>query len=321
MTNLANACRYLYGIDIGGTKIEIAIFTHQLELVTAWRIATPTHCYNEFLNTIADLIEQADQQYPAKDAAKDTTNLIGIGVPGINDPQGHLLCANIPCLNGKHFTFDIKQKLERPVVVAKDSHLFALSEAVAGAGQTTQRVFGAILGTGVAGGVCQEGKLITNRQNLLGEFGHLAAPASVINHYQLPLHSCGCGLSGCYETYLSGAGLANLYQSFGGAKADTYAFSCALSENESAAQQTFACYMQLLGAAMANIVLQHDPDMIIIGGGLSNIDEIITALPKAMANFLFTGVQVPIIKKAQFGDTSGVRGAALLALQHEGSHG
>ena len=184
---------------------------------------------------------------------------------------------------------------------------------------THARVFGAIIGTGAAGGLCQHGQLTQSRQCLIGEFGHSPIPASLIATYQLPLHPCGCGLTGCYETYIAGAGLGRLYQFFGAKSADTKAFAKALAANDDVAVNTFNCYIDILGAAFANIIVQHDPDTIVLGGGLSNIEAVIDELPSATARHLFAGVEVPAIQKAKHGDSSGVRGAAILALQH-GSH-
>ncbi|REL25572.1 ROK family protein [Thalassotalea euphylliae] len=326
MTQAATAAHpanpYLYGMDIGGTKIEIAIYTRTLEFVTSKRVATPTDDYAQLLAVIAALIEQADLDYVH---AGDALPPIGIGIPGINTPQGDVICANIPCLTARNFAIDIQQYLKRSVAVAvaKDSHLFALSEAnsavntKANTSQTNARVFGAIIGTGAAGGLCQHGQLPKSRQSLMGEFGHSPIPASLIATYQLPLYRCGCGLTGCYETYIAGAGLGRLYQFFGAKSADTKAFAMALATNDSVAVKTFNCYIDILGAAIANIIVQHDPDTIVLGGGLSNIEAIIDKLPTASAKYLFAGIEMPTITKAKHGDSSGVRGAAILALQHE----
>ncbi|WP_448551113.1 ROK family protein [Thalassotalea montiporae] len=304
----SSPAQYCYGLDIGGTKIEIAVFDNQLNLVDSWRTPTPTDNYQAFIATVAGLVQQAEQKFGA-------TNTIGIGMPGIIDSQGRVKSANIPCATGQQLAQDLQQALAQPIHIANDCHLFALSEANGGAGDGKMNVYGAIIGTGAAGGFCINGQLAKSRQNIIGEYGHIAASASVINQYQLPINACGCGLKGCYETYIAGPGLAKLYQHFGADQADTKVFVEQLKAGDPVAKQTFDCYMDLLGAAFASLVLSYDPDVIVVGGGLSKITAIIEALPAAIAKHLFAGVEVPPVQAAKFGDSSGVRGAAILGTQ------
>lgn len=305
---------YLYGLDIGGTKIEIAVFTPQLTLVDSWRTATPTSDYSSFIATVVGLIKQADDKY-------GTDKTIGIGMPGIIDKNGKVKSANVPCATGKKIKQDLQRALQRQICIENDCHLFALSEANGGAGAEQRLVYGAIIGTGAAGGLCLNGKLLQSKQNIIGEYGHIGASATVINKYNLPIYSCGCGLDGCYEAYIAGPGLSKLYQHFGSASADTKVFVEQLRANEPIAKQTFDCYMELIGASFASLVLSYDLDVIVIGGGLSKIDEILIALPNAISKHLFTGIEVPEIKLARFGDSSGVRGAAILGAQQETNNG
>lgn len=304
-----NSSNYIYGLDIGGTKIEIAIFTDQLYQLDSWRTATPTIDYEQFIATVVALVAQAEQKYA-------NPLSIGIGMPGITDGEGRVTAANIPCACGKKVESDLTQALGRDIVIENDCHLFALSEANGGAGSGERIVYGAIMGTGAAGGVCIEGKLLRSRQNIIGEYGHMPAPAAVVDNYQLPIYDCGCGLRGCYETYIAGPGLGRLYQYFGSGSTDTRTFVAQLEKGDSIANKTFVCYMDLLGASFASLILSYDPDVIVVGGGLSKIAIIIEALPAAVAQHLFAGVKVPPIRLAEFGDASGVRGAAILGQQH-----
>lgn len=305
-----NTDNYIYGLDIGGTKIEIAIFSEQLQQVDSWRTPTPTSAYPQFIATVAELVNQADQKYGTKAA-------IGIGMPGITDSEGRVTSANVPCATGEKVERDLQKALGRNIAIDNDCHLFALSEANGGAGDGERCVYGAIIGTGAAGGLCLDGKLLGSRQNIIGEYGHVAAPAAVVDNYQLPIHDCGCGLRGCYETYIAGPGLGRLYQHFGADSANTREFVAQLQNGDSIAKKTFGCYMDLLGASFAGLVLNYDPDIIVVGGGLSKIDAIVEELPAATSRHLFSGVKVPPIRKAAFGDASGVRGAAILGLQHK----
>lgn len=300
--------KIIYGIDIGGTKIEIGLFTPALKQIDSWRTSTPTGNYNEFLNVIVDLITQADQRCQHK-------GLVGIGMPGIRNKAGLVKSANVPCATGKDIIKDLSQALERKISIGNDCRLFALSESVGGAGNDYRRVYGAIIGTGAAGGFCIDGHLYNGRNGFAGEYGHLPASAYLIHKYKLPILDCGCGLKGCYEPYVSGPGLGWLYRHFGAETANTHHFVQQLEQGDIIATKTLACYMDLLGASFASIVLSYDPDVIVVGGGISKIAMIINTLPDYVNKHLFSGVECPAIIKAKYGDSSGVRGAAILRKQ------
>ena len=298
-----------YGLDIGGTKMEIGLFDQQYDLVDSWRVPTPTTCYQEFLDSIGALISQADSRCA-------TPGKIGIGMPGIIDNNGLVKSANVPCATGHPIQSDLTAMLNRPVAIANDCRLFALSESCGGAGNKQHVVYGAIIGTGAGGGLCIDGSLYQTKNNIAGEYGHLPVSAALISRYQLPVRPCGCGLEGCAESYIAGPGLAWLYQHFGGEKASTSLLVEKLRQGDPIAQQTFDCYIDFLGASIATLILSYDPDTIVIGGGLSKIDEIISALPQATAKHVFKGIEIPPIKRAYYGDSSGVRGAAILGNQY-----
>ncbi len=296
----------LYGLDIGGTKIEIAVFTDEFELLERWRVATPTADYAQFLQAVQQQVLLADQRFGQQAP-------VGIALPGVVETKGLVISSNVACLNRQQVETDLMALLERPVAIGNDCRLFVLSEAMLGAGRGLRRVFGVILGTGAGGGLCVDGQLYQGCQQLAGEFGHQCIAGRVMQQYQLPLFACGCGLLGCAETYISGTGLARLYQHFSQQQHSTYQWLTALRQGDVTAQQTFDCYMDALGSAMANQVLAYDPDVLILGGGMSEIDEIVQALPAAISRHLFSGTRVPPVRRAEFGAASGERGAAILA--------
>lgn len=298
-----------YGLDIGGTKIEIGLFDQQMNIVDNWRVPTPTNDYGEFIKTIADLVNEADHR-------SGQQGRIGIGMPGIIDKESRVKSANVGCATGKLIKKDLEKVLNRKVKVANDCRLFALSESNGGAGNKLNIVYGAIIGTGAAGGLCINGQLYKSTNNIAGEYGHLPVSGALLQKYNLPVRKCGCGLEGCSETYIAGPGLGWLYKFFGGNSDNTATFVKALRESKAVAIKTFKCYMDLLGSSFSTLILTYDPDMIVVGGGLSKIDEIIHALPEAISQHLFAGIELPIITKAFFGDSSGVRGAAILGGQY-----
>lgn len=298
----------VYGLDIGGTKIEIAVFTEQFQLLERWRVPTPTDDYPQFLQTISAQIDKADQLLGKRAP-------VGIALPGVVAPQGLVISSNVACLNQRTVAADLVARLQRPVALGNDCRLFVLSEAMLGAGRGYNKVFGVILGTGAGGGLCVDGELYQGPQQLAGEFGHQSVAGRVLAKYQLPLYDCGCGLKGCAETYISGTGLARLYSHFSQQSLTTYDWITAFRGGDMTAKHTFECYMDALGACLASQVLAYDPDVIVIGGGLSDLEEIHQALPAAIARHLFVGASVPPLKTAEFGAASGERGAAILGLR------
>lgn len=294
-----------YGLDIGGTKIELALLDSDFGLQHSWRVPTPQQSYDDFLRAVLVQIQKAD-------ALCQSRGTLGIALPGVIRSDGTVLSSNVPCLTNQQVARDLTRALHRPVAIENDCRCFALSEAVLGAGQQHTKVLGFILGTGAGGGFCLNGKLYQGAHQLAGEYGHQGLAAAVVQQFNLPLFSCGCGLTGCNESYISGTGLARLYQFFSGQSADTYQWLADYRAGKPAAQHTFAAYISALGSVMANQVLSLNPELIVLGGGLSDIPEIISAVPKATKAHLFAGATVPEFVKAQWGAASGVRGAALL---------
>lgn len=299
----------IYGLDIGGTKIEIAIFDRKLNKVDSWRVPTPTNNYEVFLSALTDLVQQADSKF-------NIVGTVGVGMTGIIDSIGRSLSANIQCANGKLVADDLKKRLQRSVAISNDTRCFALSEALGGAGEGYARMFGAIIGTGAAGGLCINGELYKSANGVAGEYGHHPIGAHIQQKYKLPILSCGCGLVGCLEKYISGPGLAYLYGFFSEKeKATTYECIELYRNKDPIAIKTFSCYMDILGSSFASLVMDYDPDAIVVGGGISQLDEVLLTLPSAIKPHLFKGVNIPDIVRAKFGDSSGVRGAAILGSQ------
>lgn len=320
----------LYGLDIGGSKTEIALFDEHLQLQDKWRVDTPTDNYQQLVDTIVNLVLQAD-------AKTGVEGRVGIGMPGVLDENNRLLCANIPCANGKNILEVLEQRLNRPIVIENDSRCFVISEALYGAGEGHDNVFCAIIGTGAAGGLAINGKLYKSRQGISGEYGHMQLSGLLQQKYNLPIRKCGCGLLNCYEKFIAGPGLEFLYQHFlnplflnpkvdNANNSDSSSNSKAAldakqivelwQQNDPIAVKTIDCYFDLLGACFANLVIAYDPDIIVLGGGLSLIKQIGSKLNDAIDPYLFGNFSAPPIVGAKFGDASGVRGAALLARQH-----
>lgn len=299
----------IYGLDIGGTKTEIAIFDQRMNQVDSWRIATPKDDYELFLTRLSAMVLEADKKF-------NTCGTLGIGMVGVVDAEGRSVSANIPCANGQLIAEDLQQRLQRPIAISNDTRCFALSEAAGGAGEGYSRMFGAIIGTGAAGGLCINGELYKSANGVAGEYGHHPLGAPMQQKYNLPVLRCGCGLLGCLEKYISGPGLAYLYGLYSGkANASAPQVIGALRSNESAAVTAFACYMDILGSSFASLIMDYDPDVIVVGGGMSQLDEVINGLPAAIIPHVFKGVKMPAIVRAKFGDSSGVRGAAILGAQ------
>ncbi len=298
----------LYGFDIGGSKIELAIFDDNMNGVTSWRIATPKGSYQEFLAKIKEMVEEADQKSGEKGS-------VGIGLPGFIDDLGRTISANIPCINGQPFTKDMSRELDRPVGFENDVKVFILSEARGGAANGVRYALGLVLGTGVAGGLCIDGELYHGKQNFAGEYGHIPLPATIQQQYNLPLRKCGCGAVGCVEQYLSGPGLLWICRHFGGSYRDVPDFVRSIQSNDKKALSIFQIYIDCISSHLAILTSMFDPDVIVLGGGLSNVKELYQQIAVSINKFLIAGVEAPQVVAPKFGDSSGVRGAAILGQQ------
>jgi N-acetylglucosamine kinase len=288
-----------YGIDLGGTKIELVACDAGLEVIHRQRVPTPRDDYEALVEALVALVHGAD-------AALGGTASVGIGVPGIVDASGNHLCANVPCLTGRELLRAMRARLSRPVALGNDCQCFALSEAHGGTGDGASSLFGMILGTGAGAGYVVEGRLVRGLHGAAGEWGHWPLDPALLLHHGLPLLRCPCGRQACLETYVSGTGLRHLHAHLSGGRGDSA---------DPEAEHVFDLHLDLLGAALAHIVLAYDPHLVVLGGGLSQLPHLYAGLPDAIRPHLIPGLGVPPILSPSFGDAGGARGAALLARQ------
>ncbi len=293
-----------YGVDVGGTKIELSIFDSEYRCAFTKRINTPTNDYQTFLSAIQRLVFDAESEWGI--AAS-----IGVGLPCLFESAGSALSASIPAINRKPVRTDLAQALGRPVVFENDVNAFVYSEASGGAGKGFSKVLGVVLGTGVGGGLCIDGNIYSSKQGVALEFGHVPMPTALLARYQMASRECGCGATGCYNEYLSGRGLSWMAAHFGSGNLAAETVIEQL-DTEPAAQKAFAAYVDCLGAFLAQLMLLYDPDVIVLGGGMSKVKRLYDDCRQATAPHLMSGVQLAPVLPAVFGDASGVRGAAML---------
>lgn len=292
------------GIDWGGTKIEAAVLTEDRQIIWRMRQPTPQNDYDACLRVARGLVGAADAEFSRFDH-------VGVGIPGsISPTTGLVRNANSQCLNGKSFETDLATALSRPVRMTNDANCFALSEAIDGAGGGTACVFGVILGTGVGGGIALNGIVHQGHLNIAGEWGH--TPLAPLQDDEMPAPDCWCGRKGCIETYLSGPAFAKSYHAISGTAVDGPEIVARLRTGDAAANACFQAYISRLARGLSTIINILDPDVIVLGGGMSNVDEIYQSLPGAIKQYAFTDHFSASIKPAVHGDSSGVRGAAWL---------
>jgi len=301
------------GVDLGGTKIEAIALDHTGETLTRRRVDTPESDYTGIVGAVANLVLQLETE-------TGKTGSVGVGLPGAIAPgTGLIKNANSVCLNGKPLRADLAAALQRPVRLANDADCFTLSEATDGAAAGAAVVFGVIVGTGTGGGVVVRGQLLSGPNAIAGEWGHNPLPWPQPG--ELPGPSCYCGKFGCIETFLSGPGLALDHETVAGEKLDA-ASIVALAEDRAeqgylAAEATLQRYERRMAKALASVINLLDPDIIVLGGGLSNIERLYGAVPKLWGEYVFSaGVGGETVRTQllppKHGDSSGVRGAAWL---------
>jgi fructokinase len=287
------------GIDVGGTKIEAAALDRQGALHGRRRIPTPRGDYAATLDAIAGLVRALDAELGAEPP-------VGLGIPGgISPATGLVKGANSTWLIGRPFDRDLEARLGRPVRIANDANCFALSEAVDGAGAGARVVFGVILGTGVGGGIAIDGRVLTGRNAIAGEWGHNPLPWPADD--ERPGPACYCGKRGCLETFVSGPGLAR-----DAGAPDAEAVVARAAKGDSAAEAALGRYEDRLARGLASVINIVDPDVIVLGGGLSNIARLPPAVVRLLPRYVFSDrVDTPVVP-AVHGDSGGVRGAAWL---------
>jgi fructokinase len=290
------------GVDFGGTKIEgVAIDRQGVERVRR-RVETPREDYDASVRAVADLVAAVE-----RDAGEAGT--VGVGIPGAVSPAtGVVKNANSTWLIGRPLHLDLERALGRPVRVANDANCFALSEATDGAGAGGAVVFGVILGTGVGGGVVVNGRVLDGANAIAGEWGHNALPWP--DETEWPGPPCYCGRRGCIEVFLCGRGLQ---LAFGGSEApDAHAIARAAASGDARAAAALTVYVRRLAKALTTVINVLDPDVVVLGGGLSNIEALYTRVPEEWRRWIFSDRVDTRLVRARHGDSSGVRGAAWL---------
>jgi fructokinase len=291
------------GVDVGGTKIEAAAFDGRGALLCRRRVRTPQGDYAATLDTIAGLIG-------AIEAELGRTGSVGLGIPGALSPAtGLVKNANSTWLIGRPLDRDLEARLGRPVRIANDANCFALSEAIDGAAAGASVVFGVILGTGVGGGIVVDGRVLTGRNAIAGEWGHNPLPWP--RDDECPGPPCYCGRRGCIETFLSGPGLVRDYGGTEGTE-DAASIAARAAAGDRAAIAAFDRYEDRLARGLASVINLLDPDTIVLGGGLSNIERLIPGVQKQLGRYVFSDRIDTSLVTAKHGDSGGVRGAAWL---------
>jgi fructokinase len=302
-SDMRHACAMTYriGIDLGGTKTEIMVLSPDGTAALRERVATPAD-YAGVIGVITGLVTGAE-------AMVGQGCTVGVGIPGsISPANGLVRNANSNALNGHAFDVDLGAALNRPVRVANDANCFALSEASDGAAAGAKIVFGVILGTGCGGALVVDGQVLEGRHRILGEWGHTPLPWPRAD--EMPLRKCWCGLSGCLETYIAGPALA--CEADGPGARDASGLPARAAFGDERASRALAIHAERLARGLAAISCLLDPDVIVLGGGLSHLTHLYAELPVLMQPFVFSDVFQARIVPNMHGDSSGVRGAAWL---------
>jgi predicted NBD/HSP70 family sugar kinase len=292
------------GIDLGGTKVEaVALGEGGIEL-SRFRRPTPVGDYEATVNLIVEMLAELE-------AAVGAAASIGLGTPGTIDPMSGLMKnSNSIALNGRPLDKDLAQALGRDIAMANDADCFTVSEAHDGAGSGAAVVFGVILGTGVGGGIVVNGHLVSGPNRIGGEWGHNPLPWMTPD--EAPGSGCYCGQRGCIETYVSGPAISADHARRGGSVLAATEIAAAAAEGAPDASLTMDLFHDRLARALSGVINIVDPDVVVLGGGVSNIDSIYRAIPKIWHRYIFGGTALTRLVKAAHGDSSGVLGAARL---------
>ncbi len=292
------------GIDLGGTKIAAVVLDEDARVVWRRRIPAPRDDYGATIEALAGLVIDAERELRVRCT-------VGIGIPGAISPAtGLVKNANSTWLNGRRLSDDLDARLNREVRLANDANCLAMSEAADGAAAGAQIVFGVILGTGTGGGVVVHGRVLTGANSIAGEWGHNPLPWP--DDDERPGRACYCGRHGCLETFLSGPGLAADYAAHGGGPERGEAIVARAASGEALASQTLDRWERRLAKSLATVINVLDPDVIVVGGGLSAIERIYLHVPGLWGAWVFSDRVVTKLVRAKHGDASGVRGAAWL---------
>ncbi|PHQ71309.1 MAG: fructokinase [Sneathiella sp.] len=292
------------GVDLGGTKMEAIALSDDGEKIARRRIPTPRGAYFPIAEAIRDLVLDIEREAGA-------TGSVGVGIPGaVSRNSGLIKNANTTELIGQPLREDLQDLLKRPIRLANDANCFVLSEATDGAAQGSNLVFGIILGTGVGGGIVIDGKVVEGPNAITGEWGHTPLPWATETEH--PGLDCYCGKKGCIETLLSGSGLSQSHATAGNASLTPKEIVALADVGDASALKTLCVYEHRLAKALTGVINILDPDIIVVGGGLSNITRLYQNIPTLWQEYAFSDSIETQFVKARHGDSSGVRGAAWL---------
>lgn len=295
------------GIDLGGTKTEVIALSDRGEALYRHRLPTPRDDYRQTIEVIARLVEAAEKETGQRGS-------VGVGIPGAISPlSGRVKNANSTWLNGQPFDKDLSRRLDREVRIANDANCLAVSEAVDGAAAGAQTVFAVIIGTGCGAGVALGGRAHIGGNATAGEWGHNPLPwmdeDELRYREEVP---CYCGRQGCIETFISGTGFATDYQRLSGQAREGSEIIRLADEQDPLAGLALTRYELRLAKSLAHVINILDPEVIVLGGGMSNVDRLYKTVPPLIKQFVFGGECATPVHKAVHGDSSGVRGAAWL---------
>lgn len=298
------------GVDLGGTKIEGILLSPSGEVAEKIRVDTPAKKYLETVDALCEVIEQLQQLSPSKKCS------VGIGTPGaLSPPNEHgfelMKNCNSICLNSEPLKSDIENRLGYETRIENDANCFVLSEACYGAAISARTVFGVILGTGTGGGIVIDKQLHTGPNRIAGEWGHNCIPSSV-RELITQDRQCYCGRTNCNETVLSGRGLKQSHLERTGTELEAKEIARLANSGDSESGETIQTYCKQLARCLSTVVNLIDPDMIVLGGGLSNISQLYEQVPSLLKEHVFTDNMLTMLCAPKFGDASGAIGAACL---------
>lgn len=292
------------GIDLGGSKIEIVALADDGRVLARRRVATPQGDYPGTVRAVAELVAAVETELSQR-------GTVGVGTPGaLSRASGRIKNANSTCLNGQPLLEDLQAALGREVRIANDANCLAVSEAADGAAAGAEVVFGVILGTGAGGGIVVRGQPLSGANGIAGEWGH--NPLPLPTDEDLPLPACYCGRAGCIETYLSGPGMAADHRRHTGLTFTAQAIATRAEAGDPACTATLQRYEARLARSLAGVINLLDPDVVVLGGGLSNLVRLYENVPRLWAPQVFSDRVDTRLVQSRHGDSSGVRGAAWL---------
>lgn len=297
----------LYGLDISTSTIELAAYDND-QPILGRKVSTPSYCYHAFKSTIKDLVTEADLELK-------TRGSVGISMPGMIHPDSFKsFCTNIPCANNQNLVADIEFILDRPVRIENNANCFTLSECTKGPGTGTDVVLGVELDDGFGCGLLSHGKLHKGRNNMAGEWGHTPLPFHIfdIGGKDFPVFKCHCGKEGCLDQYLSTPGLERIHQFYSDEKLSAKEILGSDPEDNPNIQKTVDIFYHLLASSLVSMINSLDPDMIILGGVVTDDKRLLRKLPGLLCEHSLPSSRLPDVRTSAFGISSRIRGAALL---------